>query len=431
MKLNKSALNFVWLFFSSIAIKGLGILRESMVAYSIGNTIEFATFNTLRSVVDFFLAFLIGIPVVESILVPKYAHEYLKNNKLSFQPIWKQTILFSKYLFLASLFLLSVISFTKSENYTIDVVYWIILFSIYLALQLSSSVLFSLQKTIGNFQKFSTQSFIISLITLILIFSMIGYWGLKSLLISSILGLLISNLMQKRDLRQNFNPGLSEEKKHPINLNDINFYKFIAVNHAVFIGYAGRILISFGNNDQINLYQYSFIIISSFMLIVVSNISSVILYRTSTSASSILGKTILTTLLLTLGVNVILFFFGNFVISVIYEHGKFSSLDTLLTFEFLKIFLIPYTFFALTQVMIQPFLLNRNSSNSEFNILLKRIGQIIFVSIALAVASGVYLSDYETGLLVLLYLSSISLLFYLGLQLKKLNTQKLNSLRHA
>ena len=155
MKLNKSALNFVWLFFSSIAINGLGILRESMVAYSIGNTIEFATFNTLRSVVDFFLAFLIGIPVVESILVPKYAHEYLKNNKLSFQPIWKQTILFSKYLFLASLFLLSVISFTKSENYTIDVVYWIILFSIYLALQLSSSVLFSLQKTIGNFQKLS------------------------------------------------------------------------------------------------------------------------------------------------------------------------------------------------------------------------------------------------------------------------------------
>ena len=101
MKLNKGLLNFMWLFISSLAIKGVGVLRESIIAYTIGNTLEFATFNTLRSLVDFFLAFVIGVPIIESILVPKYAHEYLKNNTISFQPIWDQTLLFSKYLFIA------------------------------------------------------------------------------------------------------------------------------------------------------------------------------------------------------------------------------------------------------------------------------------------------------------------------------------------
>ena len=162
------------------------------------------------------------------------------------------------------------------------------------------------------------------------------------------------------------------------------------------------------------------------MLIVVSNISSIILYRTSTSGSSILGKTILTTLLLTVVANVVLFFFGDFVISLIYEHGKFSSLDTFNTFQFLKIFLVPYTFFALTQVMIQPFLQNQSSIKADSNNLFKKIGQIIFLSIVVGTGIGIFLNDYKTGLIVLLYQSSVLILFFLALQLKTLKTQKFN-----
>ncbi|SEI52096.1 Peptidoglycan biosynthesis protein MviN/MurJ, putative lipid II flippase [Dyadobacter koreensis] len=426
MKLNKSIINFGWLFISSIAIKGLGVLRESIIAYMIGNTIEFATFNTLRSIVDFFLAFVIGVPVMESILVPKYAGLYLQNKTINFQPIWNQTLLFSKYLFLLSVILLFFVSYLKTDIYDLDLVIWVLLFSSYLAINLSNSVLFSLQKTIGNFQKYSTQSFLNAVFTLIIIFLSIGQLGLKSILVASIFGILFSNFLLKRGLNSNFNKTEKSRVEHLIKLKDINFHRLISVNHAIFIGFTGRLLISFENDYQINYYQYSFIIISSFMLMIVSNIASIILYRSSVSDSSSLKKTILLTFLIAVLANTALYFFGNYIISILYERGQFNDRDTQSVFEFLKIFLIPYTFFSITQVMIQPFLKVHSENNMLLGNVVKRTGQIIFITIAISLMVGFSLSNYKIAVQVLLYTSSLSIFVYLSKNLKKLNTENFN-----
>jgi len=429
MKLNKSVINFAWLFISSIAIKGLGILRESIIAYMIGNTIEFATFNTLRSIVDFFLAFVIGVPVIESILVPKYAGLYIQNTSINFQPIWNQTLQYSKYLFLISCVLLFFVSYFKSDIYDWDLAVWVLLFASYLAINLSNSILFSLQKTIGNFQNYSTQSFINAVITLIIIFLLIGQIGLKSILVASILGILFSNYLLKRSLNQNFSRDEQQAKDNLIKLKDINFYKLITVNHAIFIGFTGRLLISFENDFQINYYQYSFIIISSFMLMIVSNIASIILYKSSVSDSSSLKKTIILTLLIAVLANLVLYFFGNYVIRILYERGQFTQKDTLSVFNFLKIFLIPYTFFSVTQVMIQPFLKGRSDDDNYLNEVIKRTGQLTFISIAISLSVGFILSNYKIAVEVLLYTSSISIFLYLLFNLKKLKHTNLN--RHT
>jgi len=424
MKLNKSLINFGWLFISSIAIKGLGVLRESIIAYVIGNTIEFATFNTLRSIVDFFLAFVIGVPVMESILVPKYAGAYLKNNTINFQPIWNQTLLFSKYLFVSSVALLFFVSYLKTDVYDLDLAIWVLLFSSYLAINLSNSVLFSLQKTIGNFQKYSTQSFLNAVFTLVIIFLLIGQLGLKSILVASILGILFSNFLLKRGL--NFQKTEKSDSDHIIKLKDINFHRLISVNHAIFIGFTGRLLISFENDYQINYYQYSFIIISSFMLIIVSNIASVILYKSSVSDPSSLKKAILLTLLIALLANTVLYFFGNYIISILYERGQFTEQDTYNVFDFLKIFLIPYTLFSVTQVMIQPFLKVHSENNILLSDVVKRTGQIIFMAIAISLIAGFYLSNYKIAVQVLLYTSSLLILIYLSINLKKLKSKNFN-----
>jgi len=425
MKLNKGLLNFMWLFISSLAIKGVGVLRESIIAYTIGNTLEFATFNTLRSLVDFFLAFVIGVPIIESILVPKYAHEYLKNNTISFQPIWDQTLLFSKYLFIASLGMLFLVSYLKTEVFDMDMALWVLIFSVYLALNLSNSVLFSLQKTIGNFQKYSTQSFINAVVTLTITFLLINLIGLKAILISAILGIIFSNILLKRSLRQNLNSNITIDKSNDaIKLKDINFYKMISVNHAIFIGFTGRLLISFENDYQINFYQYSFIIISSFMLVIVSNIASVILYRSATSDSSSLKKTILITMFIALAANSVLYFFGQQIIRLLYQRGQFTALDTENTFQFLKIFLIPYTLFSITQVMIQPFL--KKQITGSYDYVIERVGQIIFISIGISLTFGYIQSDYKTAVQILLYFSSFSILLFLTIHLRKLLQPKTN-----
>lgn len=425
MKLKKSVINFSWLFISSIAIKGLGVLRESIIAYMIGNTIEFATFNTLRSIVDFFLAFVIGVPVLESILVPKYAGLYIQNHSINFQPIWNQTLHFSKYLFSLSLTLLFFVSYLKTDVYDWDLAIWVLLFSTYLTINLSNSVLFSLQKTIGNFQNYSTQSFLNGVITLILIFLLIRLLGLKSILIASIFGIALSNFLLKRNLKRNFQKGKAYKKEYLIGLKDINFHRLISVNHAIFIGFTGRLFISFENDYQINYYQYSFIIISSFMLMIVSNIASIILYKSSVSDSSSLKKTIIITFLIALLTNITLYFWGNYIISILYERGQFTKKDTQNVFEFLKIFLIPYTFFSITQVIIQPFLKTDSENNKVLSDVVKRTGQIIFINIALSLLIGLSLSNYKIAVQVLLYTSSISILGYLLLNLKQIkNTNK-------
>ncbi len=422
MKLNKSMLNFMWLVGSSIAIKGVGVLRESVVAYSVGNTMEFATFNMLRSLVDFFLAFVIGVPILESILVPKYANLYLTNNRLSFQPVWNQTIKVSKYLFACCLIVLAGISFFKTGFIGKESIYWIFLFSLYLSLSLSNGILFSILKTVGNFQKYSTQSLYNALILLVLIFVLIPIIGLKAILISSILTIVFSSTLLKNTLRHNFRS--SSHNEGVIQMSDLNFYKLISVNHAIFVGFTGRFLISFENDYQINLYQYSFIIISSFMMIVVSNISSIILYRSSTTNNATIWKTVSVTLLITIIINLILYFFGDQIISLLYQRGKFTSQDTQDTFEFLKIFLIPYSVFSLTQVMIQPFLHRNSLQEHSEETVLKRIGQIIFISIAISLIIGFTITSVKNSVIVFLHLSSFSIFIYLGARFKELSYRK-------
>lgn len=418
VKLNRSLLNFIWLFTSSLAIKGLGVVRESVVAYEVGNTMEFATFNALRAVVDFFLAFVIGVPIVESILVPKYAHQYLNNNSVNFLPLWKQTVSASKYLCSSMILLLLVITLLRNNALNPDVILWILLFSAYLGMSLLSSVLFSLQKTVGNFRKYSTQSFLNAFINLIIIFALIGIIGLKAIIFSGIVAIIFSNFFLKRSLRLNLGSNLVPFEKSPIQWSDVNFYKFISVNHAIFIGFTGRLLIGFGNDYQINLYQYSFIIISSFMMMVVSNISSIILYKSATNSNSVLLKAIILTFLAATLANTCLYYFGDIVIKLLYQRGKFTEVDTQKTSEFLKIFLIPYTVFAITQVMIQPFVISQSKLTEISQQPLRRIGQIIFITIIIAVGTGIITNDFKLAVLTLLYTASFGLLAYLGIQLK-------------
>jgi len=426
MKLNKSIINFVWLVGSSVAIKGVGVVRESIIAAEVGNTMEFATFNTLRSLVDFFLAFVIGVPIIESMLVPKYAHEYMEDNTMSFQPIWNQTLMLTRYLFALALCLLFATSFFKTGDINVEMIIWVLLFSLYLALSLSNSVLFSLQKATGNFRRYSTQSLLNAIVVLFITFSLISFTGLKAVLLSVVLGIVFSNLLLKRSMHFNFKKDQPINKNHLLNLTDINFYKLISVNHAIFIGFTGRLLISLENDYQINFYQYSFIIISSFMLVIVSNISSIILYRSSTANTSGLLKTIIITFCIAIIANLFLYFLGKQVIHLLYQRGKFTEMDTVNTYNFLKIFLIPYTFFSITQVMIQPFLNKQNESIGTSQIIIKKVGQIIFFSFLLSVIVGVSQSNYKLSVLVLLYSSSILILLYLGFNLRESFRPKFN-----
>jgi putative peptidoglycan lipid II flippase len=419
MNLNsKTLINFFWLFFSSVAIKGIGVLRESIVASEIGNSYDFATFNIFRSVVDFLLAFAISVPVIESILVPKLAHFYSQNNKLSFRSIWLQSTKYGSRIFVLSIALLLTVAFIKADNYNPDndILFWVLLFSIYLSVSLSNSVMYSLLKVVGDFRTYSYIAFFTAFGTLSLIYIFIGILGLKIILISSIVLIISSNFLIRKVLKVNFEVVNVEEPKALIHVGDFNLYKMIVVNHPIFIGYTGRVIIGLGTDDYINLYQYSFIIITSFLLVVVSNISSIILYKHSTATGVSRTKVMLVTFVITLLANATLYLFGKEIISLLYERGKFTQQDTIDTYNFLKIFLIPFTCFSLTQVMIQSYMTD-SAENTRF---FKILALIIAITISVSVGIGIFFDNFKAAVEILLYLSSFSIFIVLILKQKKL-----------
>jgi len=419
MKLNSNTvLNFLWLFFSSIAIKGIGVLRESIVAAKIGNSPEFATFNIFRSVVDFVLAFAISVPIIESILVPKLASLYSENKDLSFRSLWKQTVKYGYQIFIITFTILLAVTFFKSDNYKpdTDILIWVILFSIYLSISLSNSVTYSLLKVVGDFRMYSYMSFFTAIGTLVLIYLFIDLLGLKIIVIAPVFLIIISTYIIKKILSANFIKTGVQTGNTLLNVKDFNLNKMIAVNHPIFIGFTGRLIIGLGNTAFINLYQYSFIIVSSFLLVVVSNISSIILYRHSTDSNISQLKVISVTFFITLGANIVLYLFGKEIIAILYQRGKFTAQDTIDTYNFLKIFLVPYTFFSLTQVMIQSYM--KDSKNNT--LFFKYLTHIIIATVCLGLIIGFFKHNYQLAVEVLLYTSSLSIFTFLIFKQKNL-----------
>ena len=97
----KSVTDFIYMFLSNIVKKGLGFLREIILAFFFGSSIMYANYLLLKTVSDFFSQLTSG-NALQANLMPKFAKLYRKEASIDLLEAFN----FSKY-FSLKLFLLS------------------------------------------------------------------------------------------------------------------------------------------------------------------------------------------------------------------------------------------------------------------------------------------------------------------------------------
>ena len=79
---SKSSIDFGYLFISNLFQKGLGLIRELIIAFFLGSSILYANFLLLRVIADFFSQLTAG-NALKANLLPKFTKIYKKFEKVS------------------------------------------------------------------------------------------------------------------------------------------------------------------------------------------------------------------------------------------------------------------------------------------------------------------------------------------------------------
>jgi peptidoglycan biosynthesis protein MviN/MurJ (putative lipid II flippase) len=397
----------IWLVLSSILIKTIGVLREALIAFSIGNTIDFARFNTFRVITDFIIIFGLSVPTLEGIFLPLYAKISKENRNLSFYKVLSFMNRLAIFAVLILLIVFITVNFLFKNKFNANFFYICLLFSTYLFLSVSNATLFTLLKVKGLFVNYSKQAFFNTIVTFLLLLLLVNTFNEKSLIISSIIGLIVSDYFLKKLIY------LKKDVKSVIepNLNEFKWQNLIAINHVTFIGFSGKLLIGFSNNNSINIYHYSFTIVYSIVLIFVSNISTITLFNSTIKHSKkILITTIIKTFALLIPVGILFFLKGDIIIKLIYEHGKFTKVDSSSTFNFLKKLLLPFGLVSITQIAMQPLLVVESYYSNLFK---KQLAHIVVIITAIFFSIGFITSKFEIIVWYYLYFVSIIIFLYL------------------
>jgi peptidoglycan biosynthesis protein MviN/MurJ (putative lipid II flippase) len=91
----KSVVDFIYMFFSNIVIKGLGFLREIILAYFFGTSLLYSFYILLRTVADFLSQFTFG-NALQSNILPKITKHFQKHDNVSYNKLFA----FTKHSFL-------------------------------------------------------------------------------------------------------------------------------------------------------------------------------------------------------------------------------------------------------------------------------------------------------------------------------------------
>ena len=102
--------DFSNLFFGNILQKGLGLIRELVIAFFLGSSILYANFLLLRVVADFFSQLTAG-NALKANLLPKFTKFYEKSNEISLTEVFRFSQKSSIYLFLISQVVQTVVIF--------------------------------------------------------------------------------------------------------------------------------------------------------------------------------------------------------------------------------------------------------------------------------------------------------------------------------
>ena len=351
MLFSKSTLDFLYLFFSNIFQKLLGLIRELVIAFFLGSSILYANFLLLRVVADLFSQLTAG-NALKANLLPKFTKAYNKENKISLVGLFRFAKSTSIYLFIGSQIIQTgVIFYLNLENS-------ILFFSASLVLSFSISfnfintVFLTILQAKGQFLKFSFASTLNSSIFTILVYPFISLFSILGLAVSRVLGILGMTFAYVIPLRKE-----NKGEELTVSNSDFNIPTLILGNFANVILISSRFIAGVDGSNSITYFMYAVVVLNTLLTSVVGNIGTLVLRKSAIQKDI---KMIIYSLLIAIVVGVsmvfVFQFYGEDIINIIYVRGAFNVNDAILTSEYLS--KLSYSFVGLfvATTLFRPFL---------------------------------------------------------------------------
>lgn len=422
-KFQKSHLDFIFLSGANFIVKIIGFIREIIIAALLGTSLELAIYITLKTGIDF-LTVISSYSAFQGNLVPKLSRIHDKNKNVSFYVIFRLALKIGLILSAISLFILFLIGELNSFwQYNIILLIFVIAFTTG-AIVLNDFGLI-IHQAKGNFRKFSLSTFYNYSVALIFLFPLIKIFGVLGLAFSRILG--IFSVIKFSWSGLNLKKTESKEQNQAILVpKDFDPNIFLVANHAMVIILVGRWFIGIDDISLIANYYYAAILLNAFMTIVVRSISAIILQKSALkNVFEKINKVLIFIFMFSLIIIGFNFLLGEWFIKLIYERNAFSSDDSQLTAEVLKLITIPFVFLYLSSILIQPLMGSITMEAKKFNYIIS----VTIISILILFAGiSVFFSVTDSKLFVAIYLYAISGLVFL---ISLISYLKLRRLQHS
>ena len=346
----KSVTDFIYMFLSNIVKKGLGFLREIILAFFFGSSIMYANYLLLKTVSDFFSQLTSG-NALQANLMPKFAKLYRKEASIDLSKAFDFLKYFSLKLFLVSQIIqIPMIWYLNTERIEIYVVLSVLL-GVVMSVNFFNSIFLTILQAKGKFKQHSIATTLNLSFSTVLLYPFTLLFGIIGVVLSRLSGAITLALIyvkpllaEKGDVRAN------------LSLSDFNLSIMILGNFANIIMLLSRFVAGADGSNNIAFYTYAIVFLNIFFTAVVMNINTLVLkiislkkdYRViliSALISAIIGGVFI----------LVISLFSAEIISFAFERGAFTANDTLMTSSYIKDISWSFIFIFIASTLFQPY----------------------------------------------------------------------------
>ena len=346
----KSVTDFIYMFLSNIVKKGLGFLREIILAFFFGSSIMYANYLLLKTVSDFFSQLTSG-NALQANLMPKFAKLYRKEASIDLSKAFNFSKYFSLKLFLLSQIIqIPMIWYINPERIEIYVVLSVLL-GVVMSVNFFNSIFLTILQAKGKFKQHSIATTLNLSFSTVLLYPFTLLFGIIGVVLSRLSGAITLALIyvkpllaEKGDVRAN------------LSLSDFNFSIMILGNFANIIMLLSRFVAGADGSNNIAFYTYAIVFLNIFLTAVVMNINTLVLKIISVKKDYRI--ILLSALISTIIGGIFILFISLFsveIISFAFERGAFTASDTLITSSYIKDISWSFIFIFIASALFQPY----------------------------------------------------------------------------
>ena len=403
----KSVVDFIYMFFSNIVIKGFGFLREIILAYFFGTSLLYSFYILLRTVADFLSQFTFG-NALQSNILPKITKHFQKHDNVSYNKLFAFTKHSFFHIFIVSQIIQFIIIWTLDSEYTFQLVIISLLLSFLIILNFFNSIFMTVLQAEGRFKDYSIGSTLNLFTSTVLLYPLSLCFNIIGIVISRIIGVLVLT-------KQYIVPILQREKSNEVDISikDFSLSVLLLGNFPSIILLTSRFVAGTDGDNNIAYFNYAVVFLNVVLTAVISNINTLMLRKLSINKEV---KWLFYSLLIALGCGSLLFVFAyNFsesFIQFVYYRGAFTTADVLQTASYFKQMSIAIILLLISSVLSQPYF-------TLDMIVRKKYSNYLSFSILLSFASILVLfcfNDWDArdrSLIILYLMSGISLIISL------------------